>query len=139
MAEPDIKRYRVPTHLKINDHLTIGFMTFTWRQLGVLAGGGWLANAIGTKFLLSPVAHLLEASVGDYGTQAVRWVLVGGIGLLTLALAFFRHQGRTFESWGKVWFGYVTQPRRYRWRQQPDPALVGAPPRLPVAEESEDA
>ena len=137
MTEPDIKRYRVPTHLRINDHLTIGFFTFTWRQLAVLIGGGWAANTVGTKFLLSPFAHLLEASVGDGWTQVVRWGLVGLLAALALALAFVRHQERTLESWAKVWFGYVKAPRRYRWQQQPDPALLGTPPRLPMTEESE--
>lgn len=139
MAECEIKRYQVPTHLKVSDQLTIGFFSFTFRQLGVLIGGGWVANVVGTTFLLSWPAQQLSALVGDGGTQVVRWCLVGVFVLLTLALAFGRHQGRTLESWGKVWFGYVTQPRRYRWRQQPDPVLLGAPPQLPVAEENEEA
>ncbi|HLW01816.1 MAG TPA: hypothetical protein VKT82_24395 [Ktedonobacterales bacterium] len=139
MAEGDIKRYQVPTHLKINDLLTIAGFTFTFRQIAILMVGGGAAYDVGTQFPHSGVGLFLEDSVGDVGAQIVRWFLVGLLLLPTLVLTFGRYQGRTLETWGKVWLTFVTQPHRYRWRQQPDPALGSVPPRLPVTEEREDA
>ena len=139
MAEGDIKRYQVPTHLKINDLLTIAGFTFTFRQIAILMVGGGAAYDVATQFARSGTAAWLEVQIGTGGVQAVQWCLVGLLLLPTLILAFVRSQGRSLESWFFVWLTFLMQPHRYRWRQQPDPALGAVSPSLPVTEEQEDA
>lgn len=135
MAESEIKRYQVPTHLKTDDRLTIGFFTFTFRQLTVLVLGGGAAYEVWTQF---PYAALASV-VGDTLTTGVQIAFLAVLAPLTLALAFVRRRGRTLETWGFLWLRFILQPRCYRWRRQPDPALLAALPALPMVEESEEA
>jgi hypothetical protein len=136
MAENEHRRYQVPTHLKTDDHLTIGFFTFTFRQLLILVLGGGAAWEVGTQFPSTALASLL-------GPTLTTVLEVGSLALLvplTLALAFVRHRGRPLESWLFVWLNYLMQPKAYRWRQQPERALSQATIAAPLMrEEGEEA
>ena len=136
MAENDIRRYQVPTHLRTEDQLTIGWFTFTFRQLTLLVLGGGAAYEVWTQFPHVALAALL----GDPLTTGVQIGCLALLVPLTLALAFVRRRGRTLEAWCLVWLTYRMQPRCYRWRRQPDSAFSqkAAHP-APVTEESEDA
>src|SRR5579862_2006760 len=114
----DIRRYQVPTRLRTDDQLTIGWFTFTFRQLTVLVLGGGAAYEVWNQLPGTPLAHLLGVTV-TLGVQVSLLVLLVS---LTLALAFVRRRGRTLESWLFVWLRYVLLPRSYRWQRQPEPA-----------------
>jgi hypothetical protein len=134
MDDGEIRRYQVPTHLRVDDRLTIGFLTCTFRQLTVLVLGG-SAYEVWTQFPQAALAPLL----GEALTIGVR---IGGLivlGPLTLALAFGRRKGRTLETWLLLWVQYTLQPRCYRWQRQPDLALLAPPPALPLGESEEGA
>jgi hypothetical protein len=135
MTDSEFRRYQVPTHLRTEDQLTIGWFTFTIRQLTVLVLGGGAAYEVWTQFPRTALAFLL----GDSVTTGVQ---IGCVALLvpfTLALAFVRRRGRTLEAWCFVWLNYRLQPRCYGWRRQPDSVLSQQPARaMPAPEESED-
>jgi hypothetical protein len=111
MAETT-KRYLIHSHLKVEDRLTIGFFTFTFRQAAILFCALGLAY---TFWQYIPPGFFL-----------VRIALAALIILSALALAFIRKQGRTLDVWVFVWLRYFSQPTRYRWRRLPDPALLPA-------------
>lgn len=122
MADNDIKRYQIPTHLKTEDKLTIGFFTFTLRQLAVLLLGGGLAVEVWHRFPVAALALLL-------GEVLANWLKEGSVLLLvlaTLALALVKRRGRTLESWFMLWLRYRMLPRCYRWRRLPDPLFRSA-------------
>ncbi len=111
MAETT-KRYLIHSHLKVEDRLTIGFFTFTFRQAAML----FCALGLTYTFWQYIPAALFP----------VRLALAALIILSALALAFVRKQGRTLDVWVFVWLRYFSQPTRYRWRRLPDPALLSA-------------
>ena len=136
MADSEIRRYQVPTHLRTDDQLTLGWFTFTFRQLTLLVLGGGAAYEVWTQFPHAALAAL----VGDPLTTGVQMGCLALLVPLTLALAFVRRRGRTLEAWCLVWLTYRMQPRCYGWRRQPDSALSqpASHPAL-ATEESEDA
>ncbi len=111
MAETT-KRYLIHSHLKVEDRLTIGFFTFTFRQAAILFCALGLAY---TFWQYIPAGFFL-----------VRLALAALIICSALALAFIRKQGRTLDVWVFVWLRYFSQPTRYHWRRMPDPALLPA-------------
>lgn len=111
MAETT-KRYLIHSHLKVEDRLTIGFFTFTFRQAAIL----FCALGLTYTFWQYIPAALFPARVA----------LAALIILSALALAFLSKQGRTLDIWAFVWLRYFSQPRLYRWRRLPDPALLPA-------------
>ena len=136
MTDSEIRRYQVPTHLRTEDQLTIGWFTFTFRQLTLLVLGGGAAYEVWTQFPHAALAVL----VGDSLTTGVQIGCLALLVPLTLALAFVRRRGRTLEAWLFVWLNYRLQPRCYGWRRQPDGALSQPAARaVPAPDESEDA
>ena len=87
MAESEFRRYQVPTHLKTDDQLTIGWFTFTFRQLTVLVLGGGAAYEVWTQFPHAALAPLL----GETLTTGVQIGCVAVLVPLTLALAAGTH------------------------------------------------
>lgn len=106
------KRYLIHSHLKVEDRLTIGFFTFTFRQAAILFCAMGLAY---TFWQYIPTAFFL-----------VRIALAALIICAALALAFIRKQGRTLDVWVFVWVRYFSQPTHYHWRRLSDPALLPA-------------
>ena len=136
MPEGDIKRYQMPTHLKTEDKLTIGFFTFTLRQIAVLLLGGGLAVEVWHRFSVASVALLLGGTLATWLKEGLVLLVV----LMTLALALVRRHGRTLETWFGLWLRYRTLPCCYRWQRLPDPLFrTTAAPALPVAQEDEEA
>jgi len=140
MAESEIRRYQVPNHLKTDDQLSIGFFTFTFRQLTLLVLGGGAAYELWMQGPWTLLASSIDAltSLGDGLVTGLKVSLVVLLVLLALALAFVRRRGRTLDTWCFVWLRYVSQPRAYSWRRLADPALGATLPALPVTEESEE-
>lgn len=118
MAE-EFKRYQIPTHLRTEDQLTIGWFSFTFRQVTLLVLGIGGAFECGTQL---PWGHL-AALVGKLLALLAQGMLLGVIVALTLALAFVRWRGRTLDTWAFVWLRYRLVPRCYRWQPLPDAAL----------------
>lgn len=117
--ESEIRRYQVPTHLKTPDQLTIGFFTFTFRQLTILVLGGGAVYEVLAAFPRTALVPLLGASL----VTGLQVGLVSALIPLVLALAFARWKGRTLETWLFVWGRYRLLPRFYRWQRQEDAAL----------------
>ncbi len=110
MAE--LKRYLIHSHLKVEDRLTIGFFSFTFRQ------GAILACTLGLTY------SLWQHLPADFPLVriALAALLIGS----ALALAFLSKQGRTLDVWLFVWLRYFSHPRHYCWRRLPEPALLPA-------------
>ena len=117
MAEDDIKRYQIPTHLRVEDRLTIGFFSFTIRQIAVLMLGGGAAFDVWQRFPVSTFALVL----GEPAAIWLRWGVALPIILATLALALVKRHGHTLETWFLLWLRFRLLPRCYRWRRLPDP------------------
>lgn len=117
MAEVEIKRYQIPTHLLVPDKLSILIFSFTFRQLGILVGG------IGAAYDLWQ-QHPFTAA----WFTVVKWCGVGLILALALALAFVHKGGHTLDTWCFFWLRYHLQPTCYLWQRLPDPALTDLSP-----------
>lgn len=118
VVEREIKRYRLPTHLKVADKLTIGWFSFSFRQLAILVVGGGLIYDL-WQHLSLPLPWVSGVRVG----------LAVLLSLVTLGLAYVRIKGRTLDGYLWIRFAYWSQPTCYTWRQRSDPALV--PGRVP--------
>ena len=117
MAASEIKRYQIPTHLKVEDRLSIGFFSFTLRQIAVLMLGGGAAFDLWQRFPVATLALVL-------GETPATWLRVGlvlPIILATLALALVKRHGHTLETWFLLWLRFRLRPCCYRWQQMPDP------------------
>lgn len=137
MAEVDIKRYQIPTHLTVTDRLTIGFFAFTLRQIAVLMLGGFLAFDTEHRFPVATTALLVGATMAN----GLKWGCVLLLVLATLALALVRRHGRTLETWFLAWVRYRTLPRAYRWRRVPDSLFraAEADPAQPLMQNGKEA
>lgn len=128
MAEVEIKRYQIPTHLRVPDKLSILIFSFTFRQLGILVFSAGAAYDLWQQHPLTATWFTVVKGCG-----------VGLILALALALAYVRKGGRTLDAWCFIWLRYYLQPTCYIWRRLPDPALTNpvssATPAATVREE----
>jgi hypothetical protein len=130
----DIRRYQVPTHLKTEDVLSIGYFSFTFRQLTILVLGGGAAYEVLAAFPHSALASLLGAPV----VTGIQVGLLSVLIPLVLVLAFVRWRGRTLETWLFVWGRYRLLPRHYRWQAVPEVALRAPAPLASKKTEEEE-
>lgn len=123
------QRYVIHSHLRVEDRLTLGFLSLTFRQAAILLMGGGLAYSLWKDL---PESMLVA-----------RIAVVALILLIALALAYVRFQGRNLDAWLLIWARYYSQPRHYVWRRLPDPALLPSavttlPKTVPLDEEREE-
>lgn len=104
------QRYVIHSHPRVEDRLTLGFFSLTFRQAATLLMGGSLAYSLWKDLPKSLLA--------------VRIAVVALILLMALALAYVRFRGRNLDTWLIIWARYYSQPRCYVWRRLPDPALL---------------
>src|SRR5262249_41058886 len=111
---------------KVDDKLTIGFFSFTFRQLAILAVGGGLAYDVWRNLVVLP--------------PSLRLGVVVLIALATLALTYVRIGGRRLDTYLSVRLMSTPIPTCYIWRAGDDPALVlsAPPPPKPRRKETEE-
>lgn len=132
-----LKRYTIHSHLRVEDKLTFGIFVFTFRQTAILVFGAGIAYVLWNH--LPDHLMLLGLPLPDAVLGGVHVGVVGILMLTALALAFIRRQGRTLDAWLVIWLRYYGQPRFYKWRRLPDPALLrSAPAHSRPAEPEED-
>jgi hypothetical protein len=94
-------QFQVPQFIEVEDKI---FGPFTFRQFIYLGGG------LGLSYLLLRLLPLL-----------ISFPLIAGVMALTLALAFFKYNGRPFILALESAFFFVLHPRLYLWNNEKKP------------------